>query len=342
MPRKNKKILFLTRLFYPHIGGVEKHVYKLSQELLKNKFQITVLTEQYDKKLPLRQIVDGIEVIRIPIGSSEKNKKFLIWKWMFTNRKFINEFDIVHAHDVFYWLFVPIGLKKGKKYITFHGYEGFPVKFRHKIGRKIAQRMVAGTVCVGDFIKKWYGIKPNFVTYGAVDRFLMPKKEAKSNSALFFGRLDDLSGIKEYYKAFLRLKKIYPKFKFTVIGEGMYKKKLKNCDISPFKSDISGLISTHKYIFVSGYLSMLEAMSYKKLVFAIYNNELKKDYLISSPFNNLVEICKNEGEIVEKIQFYENNLGQMKKKIQKAYNWARTQSWEKLALEYQGLWKQNK
>ncbi|MFC1750328.1 glycosyltransferase, partial [Pseudomonadota bacterium] len=59
------KILFLTRLFHPHIGGVEKHVYKLSQELIEQNHQVTVLTTQYESSLELEDEIEKIQIIRI-------------------------------------------------------------------------------------------------------------------------------------------------------------------------------------------------------------------------------------------------------------------------------------
>ena len=46
---KKKNILFLTRSFYPNIGGVEKHVLELSKELIKRGYRITVITEKTQK-----------------------------------------------------------------------------------------------------------------------------------------------------------------------------------------------------------------------------------------------------------------------------------------------------
>ena len=39
------KILFLTALFYPSIGGVETHVHEIAEELIKLGNQVTIVTE---------------------------------------------------------------------------------------------------------------------------------------------------------------------------------------------------------------------------------------------------------------------------------------------------------
>lgn len=50
------KILFFARLFYPHIGGVEKHLFEISTRLTAMGHEVTIVTEsllgekQHEKK----------------------------------------------------------------------------------------------------------------------------------------------------------------------------------------------------------------------------------------------------------------------------------------------------
>ncbi len=338
--RKNsKKILFLSRLYYPHIGGVEKHLLKISSLLVKEGFSVTIICEQHDKKLKLKEEIDSITIIRIPILSSEKKKKFEIWKWMINNRKFIKEFDVIHIHDVFFWI-IPLlfSIERKKVFITFHGYEGYPTKFASKVQKKMASKYCSGSISVGDFINKWYGLASNAVIYGGVDRPKTAQNLKKTEgSALFFGRLEQQTGIKEYYEAFLKLNKL-KSFKFNVIGNGTYGNYMTKISISQFKSDVSGDIRDSRFIFVSGYLSMLEAMVEKRLVFAVYSDPLKKDYLLLSPFAKNTEICSSTNEIVERVNYYLNNPKKEKEKVENAYRWAKDQTWEKVVNTYKNIW----
>ena len=43
---KKVRILFLTRSFYPSIGGVEKHILELSKVLIAKGHKISVITEK--------------------------------------------------------------------------------------------------------------------------------------------------------------------------------------------------------------------------------------------------------------------------------------------------------
>ncbi len=336
-----KKILFLARLYHPHIGGVEKHLSIISKYLYKKGHQVTIICEKHDKSLKNIETIDGIRVIRIPISHSERNKKFEIWKWILKNRELIDSFDVIHIHDVFFWILpLVFTVRRGHIYMTFHGYEGYPVRFGSKIQKKIADMYSSGTITIGDFINKWYGLKSDAVIYGGVFNIKTGSNRPKNPlSAIFFGRFEPLTGIDQYYKAYKILKNRHKTFEFEAIGKGRYRDKLEDISITPFKSKITDQIQNSRFIFVSGYLSMLEAMIQKRLVIAVYNNPLKKDYLLDSPFRKYVDICSSGNDIAEKIEFYIKNPKEEEKKIDKAYLWAKEQTWEKVVDTYINLWQ---
>ena len=83
----------------------------------------------------------------------------------------LRKYDIIHIHDVFFW-YLPLRLlyPRKKVFITFHGYETqFPPSRSAIWQRRLAAKLTSGNICVGDYIGKWYGIKPTLVTYGATD-----------------------------------------------------------------------------------------------------------------------------------------------------------------------------
>ena len=117
-------IIFFARLFYPHIGGVEKHVMRVSEELIKAGNKVSIVTEGFKKDLAEFEVYGDIRIFRIPVFPTlEKSKKWLIWKWLLAHQQLIFEADIVHIHDVFYW-FIPFLFRK-RFYLTYHGYEGY-------------------------------------------------------------------------------------------------------------------------------------------------------------------------------------------------------------------------
>ena len=188
------KVLFLTRRFYPDIGGVEKHVLEVSKRLIERGHDVTVIAENYHSihqsdtqyiksKQPVKSIqnddfvVEKIKVYRIYGGRDNWFKKFRIWLGMWELINVVRDADIIHCHDVFFW-YVPFRFlfPEKKVFTTFHGFEGYPVKKKEILVRKVSEFLSRGTISVGSFIKKWYGTNSDYIIYGGVD---VPRKAKK-------------------------------------------------------------------------------------------------------------------------------------------------------------------
>ena len=336
--RQNTSILFISKLYYPHIGGVEKHLDFLCRELIRGGMSVTILTEQFTKRLNLYEKKDGVEIVRIPVTEKLFLKKFFIWKWILFHPLFLFKFNVIHIHDVFYYV-LPFRLLFffKKVFITFHGYEGYPIKFRWIVARKIAEYLTNGNICVGDFMKKWYFTRPTSVIYGAVS-LRSTNSKPKDHSALFFGRLDDQTGILEYIEAYKKIKQKYANFKLTVIGEGPLRNKIpKEVEVIKFKSNVDQYIQANRFIFVSRYLSMLEALSQKREVIAVYDNPIKKDYIYISPFKKYVSVAGTSKEI-SNIVLRKLKNNQNYEMVEAGYSWAQKLTWKKMAKTYLQLW----
>jgi glycosyltransferase involved in cell wall biosynthesis len=61
------KILVALTYYRPHISGLTIYVERLSRALAVRGHQVTVLTAQYDRSLPLRENLHGVEVVRVPV-----------------------------------------------------------------------------------------------------------------------------------------------------------------------------------------------------------------------------------------------------------------------------------
>lgn len=368
-------ILFLCASFYPNIGGVEKHVFELSKKLIKKGHKISIITElksyklllestnnqiskttdnnsihteQIDKtKSIIKSDYKNIEISYFDFGKNNWLKKFRIWYVLWKNREIIKESDLVHCHDVFLW-YLPFRFLYPKKpvYTTFHGYESYPIKKSAIFIRKISEIMSWGNICVGDFIKKWYGTKPTIVTYGAVDDDLINIPQKKSifyrnkESAVFVGRLDEQTNILEYTRAVDFIKKQMPGFEFLVVGDGKYKSKVEQkYKVTGFVSDPNSYYLKYHYSFVSRYLSILESMAAKRLVFALYDNPVKRDYLLMAPYAKNIIIADSSKELADKVIYYLSNPKKEKEKINNAFEWVEKQTWEKMVQIYLKIWK---
>ncbi len=341
--RKAMKILFLARLLSPHIGGVEKHVMEISKILIKRGHEVTVITEKYSDKLSSKEKINGIHVYRINTGRDDWFRKFRIWKEMWRLKKVIFAADVIHCHDVFFWYLPFRFFTKKKVFTTFHGYETvFPVSQKAKFVRKISEKLSMGNICVGDFIKKWYGTNPIFVTYGGVSisknaQFTSPNK---SNLKIaFLGRLDVDTGIIFYKQTIQFLKERKIRLSFDIYGEGPQKKEVLGIGtVYGFVPDTTDVIREADIVFVSSYLSILETMAQKKMVFATFSNPLKEDYLKMSPFAKFIIIEKDPLKMAEKIEFYLKNPKETQHLIDRGYEWVNEQTWEKVTAIYLRLW----
>lgn len=334
------RILFFTNYFYPHIGGVEKHVLELSYELIRKGYEVNIITQRFDKKLPEFEKYNKIKIYRIDGGRLNWFQKFRIWRQLFRNIKLIKNSDIIHCHDVFFWYLPFRFLFFWKKvFVTFHGYESYPVPFKNIVGRRITEVLTYGNICIGDFMRDWYFSSPTLVSYGGVT---LPKNSfspSPSNySALFYGRLDDQTGIREFIKAVSLIRKKIPKFKFKIIGSGKYKNLVKEEDFQGFKMNPEKELKYVRFAFLSRYLSILEALAAKRLVFATFDNSIKEDYLKMSPFEKFIVIVRSPEELCERLLYYISNPDEEKQLVERGYRFAKENSWKKVADAYQTLW----
>lgn len=336
------RILFLVRLFYPHIGGVEKHVYEISKKFIQMGYDVNVVTEKFDKNLLGEEVYDRIKVYRIPNFLNDSTKKFKIWMWMLKNKKIIDAADVIHAHDVFFW-YIPYFLLNPRKkvFVTFHGYETkFPIPKKTILIRRLSNFLVQGSINVGAYIEKWYSTKADYATYGGLDlksqNYSSKVKTRQSKlKILFIGRLEEDTGVQIYLETLKLLRKKGINFELEVCGDGTLRNKAEKFGkVHGFVRDLDRHIDRVDIVFASSYLSILESLAMGKVVFAVYQNELKKDYLVMSPFAKYINIASNPDELAEKILDSGCSYN-----IESGVKWARKQTWDKVANIYLRLWK---
>ncbi|QQG40484.1 MAG: glycosyltransferase family 4 protein [Candidatus Levyibacteriota bacterium] len=340
-------ILFFARLFWPHGGGVETHVLEVGKRLIGKGYKVVVVTELLAKTKE-KENIGGIEIFRIPVGKDNWFKKFRIWKWFWQNRKLIQQADIAHAHDVFFW-YLPFRFLYLNKpiYTTFHGYETkFPPAKKAIFVRRLSEKLSWGNICVGDYIKKWYKTKPNYITYGGVNVHLggvmvsqaqQPatiRGEDQKLNILFIGRLEEDIGISLYLQAIRKMKKTR-NVDVIFLGDGSFRHEAEKLGrVTTFQEKF---VVQADVVFASSYLSMLSAMAAKKPVVAVYTNSLKKDYLTMTPFAKFITIVDSLDKIVDTVK----NLEKTNQMVDQAYDWVKGQTWEKIVNLYIKLWKMN-
>ncbi|KAG6802758.1 N-acetylglucosaminyl-phosphatidylinositol biosynthetic protein [Apis mellifera caucasica] len=61
------KICMVSDFFYPNMGGVEEHIFNLSQCLLERGHKVIVLTHSYGDRIGIRYMTNGLKVYYIPV-----------------------------------------------------------------------------------------------------------------------------------------------------------------------------------------------------------------------------------------------------------------------------------
>lgn len=64
--QKKLNILMVSDFFYPNFGGVENHIYYLSQCLLQLGHKVVVMTHAYGKRSGVRYMTNGLKVYYVP------------------------------------------------------------------------------------------------------------------------------------------------------------------------------------------------------------------------------------------------------------------------------------
>lgn len=330
------KVLFLTRLYHPHIGGIEKHIEKISDRLIKNGYEITVLTTKHEKHLKNNETVKKVKIVRFPQPSIKYFGLLITWFYMIKNIRLFTQSDIIHIHDVFIWYWpIKILIPRKNVYLTIHGRWGeYPIPFKDVIQKRIAVRFTNGNICAGKYIPKHYGIKHSLITYGGVDDFKSKKIKKEKKTVLYVGRLDRDIELIKVIKTFEKLKG----FKFEFCGDGELKKECMKVGRVHGWVDPMPYYQKASFCIASGYLTILEALSGKCLTFALYGHALQKDYYLLSPFPKYIGISSKPELIKNNILKYSRDNLDMQKKVNEGYDWAVRQTWGGVADLYASLW----
>lgn len=338
------KIVFLSPYFYPHVGGVEKHAYVLAERLMKKGHSVVVITKKHDKKLKSYEEHDAIRIYRFNQPRIKYIGLLFTWIWMLLHINLVLKSDIIHCHDVFIW-YLPFRFLIPKKsvFTTFHGWEGrYPIPFINIIHKKIAAKFSTRTLGIGKFISKYYKVKIDNISYGAV---ITPKvdKNKIRNQIVYVGRLDPDTGLLIFLTVLDLLKQVKDiRFSVDFCGDGILKSQcIKYGKVHGFV-DPTPFLSKARFCFASGYLTILESLANKCVVLTGYDNDLKKDYYLDTPFSGWINSSNNPEELAQSIIRFYLNSKLIQNNIESGYNWVKTQTWEKLVNDYILLWTQKR
>lgn len=94
----------VSDFFYPNMGGVEEHIYNLSQCLLQRGHKVIVMTHSYGDRVGVRYMTNGLKVYYLPIKVfyNQCVLPSVICNLPLIRYIFIREnVEIVHGHSAF-------------------------------------------------------------------------------------------------------------------------------------------------------------------------------------------------------------------------------------------------
>jgi glycosyltransferase involved in cell wall biosynthesis len=91
------KILIVLTYYRPHISGLTIYAERLAKAFARRGHQVTVLTSQFLKALPLEEIDEGVRIVRVPVWF-RISKGVIMPKigWMAT--RLVMENDVIQLH----------------------------------------------------------------------------------------------------------------------------------------------------------------------------------------------------------------------------------------------------
>lgn len=227
------KILYVLEYYYPHIGGVERLFKALAEKQVQNGHEVMVVTNRYKRKLPKREIINGVDIRRLSLLN-----RFL---FTFFSLGFVvnyaRKFDLIHTTSFnaalpAYWA----ARLTGKKIlITFHEAWGklwFQLPFINPVSRRLFylyERFILSLnfdqfIAVSDYTAKC--LKDNGISVSKIKRIynginypetIKEIKQPKDFVFTFFGRLGPSKGIDILMNAAVLFLQQHPESKMKLI-----------------------------------------------------------------------------------------------------------------------------
>ena len=246
---KEKKIVFFNGFYLPHLGGVERYTNKLCEQL-KKYYKIIIVTTNHNKNKE-HDIIDGVEIYRLPVYNLFKNRYPIIKK----NKEYykiikeISNMEIEHIIcNTRYYQTSLIGAKIAKEknidlsiidhssnYVTIGNkiLDKFGSFYENYLTDKIKSynpRFYGVSKKCNEWLKH-FGIKASGVFYNSIDKNVYDefyKNEEKEKIVIsYIGRIIPEKGIVNLLDAYEDLKVNYDNIELIIAGDGPILEKLK-------------------------------------------------------------------------------------------------------------------
>lgn len=101
MSKPTYNIAMVSDFFFPQPGGVESHIYQLSQRLIDRGHKVVIITHAYDDRKGVRYLTNGLKVYYVPFFVIYRSASFpTVFSFfpIFRNIIIREQINIVHGH----------------------------------------------------------------------------------------------------------------------------------------------------------------------------------------------------------------------------------------------------
>lgn len=336
------KVVHLARRAFPQKGGVETHLKNLIEVGRSTGDHWILITQQENEKDTLYEKTSWGEVYRIPRSAKSKRAT---WRWVIHHKFLFEQADIVHVHDIFWWILPVYPSLRKKVCTTFHGWEGvYPVPKKNILQRRLFSLLSKKVIHVGAWIQEFYGDTPNVIMYGACSlkpksKHLKytPKKDA-SLHLVFYGRLEPENEIQKYCNLISLLREKIP-VEMTWVGDGSLRSVAEKYGrVTGMVDDPATYFEAADFVCTNSYLSMFQAAASGKIPICVYSHDLKKRYLESFPLADKCIISSTVSHICDQLIELLSNDSMLLTQQTEIAKRASEFTWESVAQQYRGLW----
>ncbi len=229
------RILFIVEHYYPYIGGAEELWRNLAEHLVKESHHVSVLTTRYDKTLPEKEIIHGVNIYRLNVINRYGFTFFSIRRAI----QLAKQVDIIHtsSYNAALPAWIASKFTSTKCIITFHEVWGklwfelpdISVFLRLSyyyfesllLNLKYDKFVAVSDFTLGALIKAGVQSDKCIRIYNGLDyakiQSYQPIIRGEDFIFCYFGRLGLSKGYQFLIPAFAKLKEIYPKIKLKMI-----------------------------------------------------------------------------------------------------------------------------
>ncbi len=343
------RVLMVAERLPPAIGGVERHIAGIVPHLRGAGLSLTLVAPAHDPTLPLEGSLGGAPTVRIPYTQG-RTRYLRAWRWWARHRHLL-DVDVLHFHGVYSLLHLSLPLlvlaPRAARYVTYHGYQmTVPVPLKDRVYHRVSERLVRGSIAIGEFLVPLFRLSPSVITYGACTVPEEPVPPPEEPRAVFVGRLAPDTGLDLILRGLGVLAREGITLPLAVCGDGPWRQKLEvlaqevgvEATFHGFVEDPTPFIAASTIVFATGYLAMLEAMAWRRPLVTAYHTWVKESYLRSMQgARSLYLVAGSPEEVAAHVRVVLRE-GVSPARREEAFRFAAAHTWDALAGHYLRVW----